>query len=96
MSKFNLFFCINILITNKKPSMRQLLLQITVWEVKGAQKKICKAVFSQFMKKSIFEFFTNYEKTALQIFFFTSQGCSLVVNSETDKILGMVVRVGFP
>ena len=27
------------------------------------------AVFSQFMKKSIFEFFINYEKTALQIFF---------------------------
>ena len=33
------------------------------------RKKICKAVFSQFMKKSIFEFFINYEKTALQIFF---------------------------
>ena len=48
------------------------------------------------MKKSIFEFFINYEKTALQIFFFTLQGCSLVVNGETDKILGMVVRVSFP
>ena len=48
------------------------------------------------MKKSIFEFFINYEKTALQIFFFTLQGCSLVVNSDTDKILGMVVRVSFP
>ena len=33
------------------------------------KKKICKAVFSKFMKKSIFEFFINYEKTALQIFF---------------------------
>ena len=31
------FFCINILITNKNPYMRQLLLQITVWEVKGAR-----------------------------------------------------------
>ena len=30
-------FCINILITNKNPYMRQLLLQITVWEVKGAR-----------------------------------------------------------
>ena len=29
------FFCINILITNNNPYMRQLLLQITVWEVKG-------------------------------------------------------------
>ena len=48
------------------------------------------------MKKSIFEFFINYEKTALQIFFFTLQGCSLVVDVETDKILGMVVRVSFP
>ena len=38
MCKFNLFFCINILITNKNPYMRQLLLQITVWEVKGARK----------------------------------------------------------
>ena len=37
MRKFNLFFCINILITNKNPYMRQLLLQITVWEVKGAR-----------------------------------------------------------
>ena len=37
MCKFNLFFCINILITNKNPYMRQLLLQITVWEVKGAR-----------------------------------------------------------
>ena len=36
---------------------------------KVKKKKICKAVFSQFMKKSIFEFFINYEKTALQIFF---------------------------
>ena len=26
-------------------------------------------------------------------FFFTLQGCSLVVNGETDKILGVVVRV---
>ena len=48
------------------------------------------------MKKLIFEFFINYEKTALQIFFFTLQGCSLVVDGETDKILGMVVRVSFP
>ena len=48
------------------------------------------------MKKSIFEFFINYEKTASQIFFFTLQGCSLVANGETDKILGMVVRVSFP
>ena len=38
MCKFNLFFCINILITNINPYMRQLLLQITVWEVKGARK----------------------------------------------------------
>ena len=59
-------------------------------------EQICKAVFSQFMKKSIFEFFINYEKTALQTFFFTFQGCSLAVNGETDKILGMVVRVSFP
>mgnify|MGYP006964529703 FL=1 len=29
-------------------------------------------------------------------FFFTLQGCSLVVNGETDKILGVVVRVSFP
>ena len=35
--QFNLFFCINILITNKNPYMRQLLLQISVWEVKGAR-----------------------------------------------------------
>ena len=48
------------------------------------------------MKKSIFEFFINYEKTALQNFFFTLRGCSLVVDGETDKILGMVVRVSFP
>ena len=48
------------------------------------------------MKKSIFEFFINYEKTALQIFFFTLQGCSLVVDGKTDKILGMVVLVSFP
>ena len=34
------------------------------------KKKICMAVFSQFMKKSIFEFFINYEKTVLQTFFF--------------------------
>jgi len=46
--------------------------------------------------KSIFEFFINYEKTALQIFFFTLQGCSLVVTGEADKILGMVVWVSFP
>ena len=32
-----IFFCINILITNKNPYMRPLLLQITVWEVKGAR-----------------------------------------------------------
>ena len=32
------FFCINILITNKNPHMRLFLLQITVWEVKGALK----------------------------------------------------------
>ena len=31
------FFCSNILITNKNPYMRPLLLQITVWEVKGAR-----------------------------------------------------------
>ena len=37
-----------------------------------------------------------YEKTALQIFFYILYGCSLVVNGETDKILGVVVRVGFP
>ena len=37
MCKFNLFFCINILITNKNPYMRQLLLQMTVWAVKGAR-----------------------------------------------------------
>ena len=42
------------------------------------------------------DFFINYEKTALQIFFFTLQGSSLVVNGETDKILGMVVQVSFP
>ena len=36
MCKFN--FCTNILITNKNPYMRPLLLQITVWEVKGALK----------------------------------------------------------
>jgi len=30
------FFYIDILITNKNPYMRPLLLQITVWEVKGA------------------------------------------------------------
>ena len=29
--------CINILITNKNPYMRPLLVKITVWEVKGAQ-----------------------------------------------------------
>ena len=28
--------------------------------------------------------------------FFTFKGCSLVVNGETDKILGVVVRVSFP
>ena len=71
MCKFNLFFGINILITNKNPYMRELLLQT-------------------------FDFFINYEKTALEIFFFTLQGCSLVVNGETDKILGMVVKVSFP
>ena len=96
--------------------MRQFLLQITVWEVKGARKgktvhdqgawgtnwksvfygkltrttipkilsvsplttkehpckvkkKSARQFFHQFMKKSIFEFFINYEKTALQIFF---------------------------
>ena len=38
MCKFNLIFCINILITNKNPYMRQLLLQITIWEVKGARE----------------------------------------------------------
>ena len=48
------------------------------------------------MKNSKIDFFINCEKTALQIFFFTLQGCSLVVNSDTDKILGMVVRVSFP
>ena len=32
-----IFFCINILITNKNPYVRQLLLQIIVWEVKGAR-----------------------------------------------------------
>ena len=37
MRKFKLFFCINILKTNKNPYMRQSLLQITVWEVKGAR-----------------------------------------------------------
>ena len=31
------FFGINILITIKNPYMRQLLLRITVWEVKGAR-----------------------------------------------------------
>ena len=35
--QINLYFCINILITNKNPYMRQLLLQITVWEVKEAR-----------------------------------------------------------
>ena len=34
-------------------------------------------------------------KTASQIFF-TLYGCSLVVNGETDKILGVVVQVSFP
>jgi len=37
MCKFNLFFCINILTTNENPYKRQLLLRITVWEVKGAR-----------------------------------------------------------
>ena len=37
------------------------------------------------MKNSKIDFFINYEKTALQIFF-TLQGCSLVVSGETDKI----------
>ena len=42
MCKFDLFFGINILITNKNPYMRQLLLQITVWEVKdGAYYCYC-------------------------------------------------------
>ena len=31
------FFCINILITNRYPYMRPLLLQIIVWGVKGAR-----------------------------------------------------------
>ena len=48
------------------------------------------------MKNSKIDFFVNYEKTALQIFFFTLQGCSLVVSGDTDKILAMVVRVSFP
>ena len=39
--------------------MRQLLLQITVWEVKGARNG-----------NSKINFFINYEKTALQIFFY--------------------------
>ena len=43
------------------------------------------------MKNWIFEFFINYDD-----FFFTLQGWSLVVSGETDKILGMVVRVSFP
>ena len=33
------FFCISILITNKNPYMRPFLLQITVWEVKGARNE---------------------------------------------------------
>jgi len=37
MRKFNLFFCIGILITNKGPYMGRLLLQIAVWEVGGAR-----------------------------------------------------------
>ena len=32
-----IFFGLNILITNKMPYMRPLLLQITVWEVEGAR-----------------------------------------------------------
>ena len=47
-------------------------------------------------QNSKIDFYINYEKTALQNFFFTLQGCSLVVDGETDKILGMVVRVSFP
>ena len=34
-----IFFCTNILITNKNPYMRPLLLQITVWEVEEALKE---------------------------------------------------------
>ena len=39
MCKFNFFFLHQyILITNKNPYMRPVLLQITVWEVKVARK----------------------------------------------------------
>ena len=34
-----IIFCINILVTNKNPYMRPFLLQITVWEIKGAQNE---------------------------------------------------------
>ena len=38
MCKFNFFFLyINVLITNKNPYMSTLLLQITMWEVKGTR-----------------------------------------------------------
>ena len=35
--QISFIFCINILVTNKNPYMRQLPLQITIWEVKGAR-----------------------------------------------------------
>ena len=107
MCKFNLFFGINILITNKNPYMRQLLLQITVWEDRarlGGLGTNWKSVFygkltrttipkilsvsllttkehpykvkkknlqgSFFIIYEKVEFFINYEKTALQTFFF--------------------------
>ena len=38
---------------------------------------------------SIFDFFINYENLTLK-------GCSMIVNSETDKILGVVLRASFP
>ena len=57
--------------------------------------------------KSEFDWLTSNEKVKIEyklimkklpcrFFFFTLQGCSLVVNGETDNILGVVVRVSFP
>ena len=54
------YFCINILITNTNPYMRPLLLQITVWKVKGTRKMeiyIRFLTFSLTVKKLPYGFF---------------------------------------
>ena len=69
---------------------------LTTKEHPGKVKKNLQGSFFIIYEKVDFWIFHKLWKNCLAGFFFTLPGWSLVVNSDTDKILGMIVRVSFP